>query len=52
MLKRLLSDESGATAVEYGLLTAIMAVALLSGFAAFGSALNTQFQHLAGIINY
>jgi pilus assembly protein Flp/PilA len=52
MLKKLLSDKHGATAIEYGLISAIMAVALLSGFGAFSNALNGQFQNLASIINY
>jgi pilus assembly protein Flp/PilA len=52
MLKKLLSDNSGATAVEYGIISAIMAVALLSGFGAFSNALNTQFQFLSNKINY
>lgn len=52
IFKRLMNDESGATAVEYGLISAIMAVALLSGFGAFSNALNTQFMYLSNIINY
>jgi pilus assembly protein Flp/PilA len=52
MLKKLLRDNSGATAVEYGIISAIMAVALLSGFGAFSNALNTQFQFLSNKINY
>jgi pilus assembly protein Flp/PilA len=52
MLKKLLTDKGGATAIEYGLISAIMAVALLSGVGAFGNALNGQFQSLANIINY
>lgn len=51
-LKRLLKNKSGATAIEYGLISAIMAVALLSGYGAFSNALNTQFTYLASIINY
>ena len=52
IFKILLNDKSGATAVEYGLISAIMAVALLSGFGAFSNALNNQFIYLSGIINY
>jgi pilus assembly protein Flp/PilA len=52
MFEKLLNDKNGATAVEYGLISAIMAVALLSGFGAFSNALNTQFMYLANIINY
>lgn len=50
--KGLLNDKSGATAVEYGLISAIISVALLSGYGAFASALNNQFSYLAGLINY
>jgi pilus assembly protein Flp/PilA len=52
ILKKLMKDKSGATAVEYGLISAVMAVALLSGFGAFSNALNTQFMFLSNIINY
>jgi pilus assembly protein Flp/PilA len=49
---RFLEDRNGATAIEYGLISAVMAVALLSGFGAFSNALNNQFNYLAGLINY
>jgi pilus assembly protein Flp/PilA len=52
IFKKLLADRNGATAIEYGLISAIMAVALLSGFGAFSNALNVQFTYLAGLINY
>ncbi len=51
IIKRLLKSKDGATAIEYGLLCAIMGVALISGFGAFGNALNNQFTYLASIIN-
>ena len=52
IFRRLIKARDGATAIEYGLISAIMAVALLSGFGAFSNALNTQFTYLAGLINY
>jgi pilus assembly protein Flp/PilA len=52
IFKRLLEDRKGATAVEYGLISAVMAVFLLSGFSAFSNALNNQFNYLASVINY
>jgi pilus assembly protein Flp/PilA len=52
IFKKLLREKSGATAIEYGLISAIMAVALLSGFGAFSNALNNQFTYLTTIINY
>lgn len=36
MLRRLRADQSGATAIEYGLIAALIAVAAISGFQAMG----------------
>jgi pilus assembly protein Flp/PilA len=44
---KFLKARSGATAIEYGLISAIMALALLSGYSAFSSAMNNQFQYIA-----
>ncbi|MDK1377433.1 MULTISPECIES: Flp family type IVb pilin [unclassified Sinorhizobium] len=44
---RLLKDESGATAIEYGLIAALISVALITGAGALGSALDSQFQDLS-----
>jgi pilus assembly protein Flp/PilA len=52
MIKKLIESKDGATAIEYGLLSAIIGVALISGFGAFSNALNNQFNYLASIINY
>ncbi len=43
---RFMKDESGATAIEYGLIAALISVALITGATALGSALNTQFVSL------
>lgn len=51
MLKDFLTDRSGATAIEYGLISAIIAVALLSGFGAFSNALSNQFLFLSNTMN-
>jgi pilus assembly protein Flp/PilA len=40
---RLLRDESGATAIEYGLIAALIAVAAIAAFKAVGSSLTTTF---------
>jgi len=42
-LKRLLQDESGATAIEYGLIAAGIAVAIIAVVRALGSTLNNVF---------
>ena len=51
LISRLLKDESGATAIEYGLIAALIATALITGATALGDALNTQFNGLAGNLN-
>ena len=43
MLRALLKDESGATAVEYGLITALVAVAAMSGMRFLGTSLGSLF---------
>jgi pilus assembly protein Flp/PilA len=42
-LARFLRDESGATAIEYGLIAAGIAVAIITAVASVGSSLNTTF---------
>jgi pilus assembly protein Flp/PilA len=43
---RLLKDESGATAIEYGLIAALISVALITGATALGGSLNNIFTGL------
>lgn len=43
MLARFLRDDSGATAVEYGLISALVAVVIISALVALGSALDSTF---------
>jgi len=40
-------DESGATAIEYGLIASLIAVAIIAGATALGTALNTTFNTLS-----
>jgi pilus assembly protein Flp/PilA len=49
---RLRNDEKGATAVEYGLMVALIAVVLVVGVGAFGSSLNTFFSGLKTKIGF
>jgi pilus assembly protein Flp/PilA len=51
MFRKFFTDDSGATAIEYGLISAIMAVALLSGFGVFSNSLSNQFTHLSATMN-
>ena len=42
-LKRFVKDESGATAIEYGLIAAGISVAIILAVNALGTKLNTTF---------
>ncbi|HYM17094.1 MAG TPA: Flp family type IVb pilin [Micropepsaceae bacterium] len=47
-VKRYLSDESGATAIEYGLIAALIAVTIIAAVTAVGTGLSTTFTTVAG----
>jgi pilus assembly protein Flp/PilA len=51
MFARLIKCEDGATAIEYGLISAIIAVALISGFGAFSNSLSNQLVYLSDTMN-
>ncbi len=42
-LREFLKDESGATAIEYGLIAALVSVAAIGALQAMGTSLNTMF---------
>jgi pilus assembly protein Flp/PilA len=46
-LVRFLNDESGATAIEYGLIAAGISVAILTVMQGIGTRLNTAFQSVS-----
>ena len=50
LLKSFLADAKGATAVEYGLLAALISVGLLTGLSAFSGSLNNTFMLLSNSI--
>jgi len=41
--REFLEDESGATAIEYGLIAALVSVAAIGALQAMGGSLNTMF---------
>ena len=45
---RFIKDESGATAIEYGLIAALISVALIAGASTLGNSLNSTFASVAG----
>jgi pilus assembly protein Flp/PilA len=46
-MRRLLRDEAGATAIEYGLIAALIAVAAIAAFRLVGTNLSVIFQTVA-----
>jgi pilus assembly protein Flp/PilA len=46
-LARLLKDERGATAIEYGLIAALISVAIVSAITTVGHNLSTTFNTVA-----
>jgi pilus assembly protein Flp/PilA len=48
---RFINDESGATAIEYGLIVALIAVVIITAVTAVGTNLNTKFNAAATAIN-
>jgi pilus assembly protein Flp/PilA len=42
-LKRFVNDESGATAIEYGLITALISLVMISSLSALGGQLKSTF---------
>ena len=43
ILKKIRKDESGATAIEYGLIAALVSVAAIGALTAMGTSLTTMF---------
>ena len=41
-------DESGATAIEYGLIAALIAVVIIGGVTAVGTSLSSTFSTVSG----
>lgn len=47
MLEHFANDESGATAIEYGLIAAGISIAIISVVNGLGSALNSKFSSIS-----
>ena len=46
IFNRFVKDESGATAIEYSLIAALMAAAIITALSTFGSDLSTAFKNI------
>ncbi|MGU7772859.1 Flp family type IVb pilin [Burkholderia sp. MR1-5-21] len=49
-VRRFIRDEDGVTAIEYGLIAVLIAVALMAGASLLGSNLNTLFSSLGSMM--
>ena len=48
LANRFRKDESGATAIEYGLIAALIAVALIAAISTVGTNLSSMFGNVSG----
>jgi pilus assembly protein Flp/PilA len=48
--RRFLRDEEGVTAIEYGLIAALIAVVIIAGATLVGTNLNTLFTDISGCL--
>jgi len=51
VLHRFVKDESGATAIEYGLIAALVSVVIIGALTALGGALDSIFNEVATELN-
>ena len=51
VIRKLIKDESGATAIEYGLIAALVSVAAIGALTAMGESLNTMFLSVSGALS-
>jgi pilus assembly protein Flp/PilA len=49
-IKKFFADETGASAVEYGLLVALIAVVITAAVTTLGTNLSTKFSDVAGTV--
>ena len=51
LIKNFRQDDSGATAIEYGLIAALVSVAAIGAMSQLGSSLDTMFGTISGHID-
>ncbi len=49
-MKRILKNESGATAIEYGLIAALIAVVIIGAVTTLGTSLSSKFNTVANAV--
>jgi pilus assembly protein Flp/PilA len=50
-LRKLIGDTKGATAIEYGLIAALIAVAMITAVKSVGTTVGTAFNSVSGNMN-
>ncbi|HEM7839202.1 TPA: Flp family type IVb pilin [Burkholderia multivorans] len=50
IIKRFLKEETGVTAIEYGLIAGLIAVAIVAGVSSIGGSLGNMFKNLGSCI--
>lgn len=50
MLKRFLTDDSGATAIEYSLIIAVVSLAILGGLGQVMNAIHDNFNYVSDLV--
>ena len=51
MIKQLIQDETGATAIEYGLIAGLISVAIIVALTALGTSLDSLFSQISGAVD-
>ncbi len=51
LIARFVKDESGATAIEYGLIAALIALAIMVGASSLGNEIGKKFNVIATAVN-
>lgn len=51
MIEQLIQDESGATAIEYGLIAGLVSVAIIVALTALGGSLDALFSQISGAVD-
>ena len=50
-IQKFICDEEGVTAIEYGLIAALIAVVIIASVTLVGNKLNAVFQYIQGQLN-
>jgi len=50
MIKRLIKEEDGATAIEYGLIAGLIAVVIIGATGRIGDSISTAFENVASAL--